>query len=350
LSHGFIDNKGQVTANFTPQNLGFTLALPKPYSVLEDATIQIIENAKLDKIVKKKRDRQALTLNKQVLASPEFEEFWRRISRRTTYRVSVDRDDIIRQSIDHIGHEPPIRPIQIEVTRAGIRLVRGGTRAEVKGTRNADIEGGFDLPDIISELQEATSLTRRTIVDILVGTHRLDEFIHNPNDFIGMVKRCIKSTLSQKIIKGIQYEKIAGSVYELRELQQDGLKENDRFIDTLYKVKNQQKTNFDYIPYDSDVERQFAELLDSREDIKLFMKLPPKFLIPTPVGDYNPDWAILKQEDGQQKIYMIRETKSTPIDELLRPTEVAKIDCGKKHFAAIGINDYAKASPEDWRI
>jgi type III restriction enzyme len=350
LSHGFIDDKGQVTANFTPQNLGFTLALPDPYSVLEDATIQIIENAKLDKIVKKKRDRQALTLNKQVLASPEFEEFWQRISRRTTYRVSVDRDDIIQQSIDRIGHEPPIRPIQIEVTRAGIRLVRGGTRTDVKGTRDADIEGGFDLPDIISELQEATSLTRRTIVDILVGTHRLGEFIHNPNDFISMVKRCIKSTLSKTIIKGIQYEQIAGSVYELRELQQDGLKENDRFIDTLYEVKNQQKTNFDYIPYDSDVERQFAELLDSREDIKLFMKLPPKFLIPTPVGDYNPDWAILKQEDGQQKIYMIRETKSTPVDELLRPTEVAKIDCGKKHFAAIGIGDYAKASPEDWRI
>ena len=165
-----------------------------------------------------------------------------------------------------------------------------------------------------------------------------------------MVKRCITSVLSQTIIKGIQYEEIAGSIYELREMQEDGLKETDRFIDKLYEVKHKQKTDFDYVPYDSDVERQFAELLDSREDIKLFMKLPSKFLIPTPVGDYNPDWAILKQEDGQQKIYMIRETKSTPVDELLRQTEVAKINCGKKHFAAIGIEDYAKASPEDWKL
>jgi type III restriction enzyme len=165
-----------------------------------------------------------------------------------------------------------------------------------------------------------------------------------------VVKRCITSVLSQTIIKGIQYEAIAGSIYELREMQEDGLKETDRFIDKLYEVKHKQKADFDYVPYDSDVERQFAELLDSREDIKLFMKLPPKFLIPTPVGDYNPDWAILKQEDGQQKIYMIRETKSTPVDELLRPTEVAKINCGKKHFAAIGIEDYAKASPEDWKL
>lgn len=350
LSHGFIDRQGQVTANFTPQNLGFTLSLPEQYSELEEATIRIIEDAKLEHIVKKKRDRRPLTLNKQVVASPEFEEFWHRISRRTTYRVSVNRDEIINKSIERVNQEPAINPIHIEVTRAGIKLVRGGAKTAVKGTRSAELHDGFDLPDIIGELQEATSLTRKTIVDILIGTHRLGEFIGNPNDFIAVVKRCIKNTLSDIVIKGIQYEQIGGSVYELREMQRDGLNETDRFIDKLYEVKNQQKTDFDYIPYDSDVERQFAELLDSREDIKLFMKLPPKFLIPTPVGDYNPDWAILKQEDGQQKIYMIRETKSTMVDEQLRPTEVAKIKCGKKHFAAIGIEDYAKASPEDWRI
>ncbi len=88
--------------------------------------------------------------------------------------------------------------------------------------------------------------------------------------------------------------------------QKDGQEERDRFIDQIYKVKNAQKTDFDYVVYDSDVERQFAELLDSREDIKLFMKLPARFKVPTPVGDYNPDWAILKQEGGQEKIYMIR--------------------------------------------
>lgn len=349
LSHGFIDQKGRVTANFTPQNSGFTLALPDKYSALEEATIRIIEKAR-GPFVKPKRDRRLITLNKQIVASPEFEEFWQRISRRTTYRVSVNRDEIINKSIERINQEPAINPIHIEVTRAGIKLVRGGAKTAVKGTRSAELHDGFDLPDIIGELQEATSLTRKTIVDILIGTHRLGEFIGNPNDFIAVVKRCIKNTLSEIVIKGIQYEQIGGSVYELREMQQDGLKETDRFIDRLYEVKNQQKTDFDYIPYDSDVERQFAELLDSREDIKLFMKLPPKFLIPTPVGDYNPDWGILKQEDGQQKIYMIRETKSTAIDELLRPTEVAKIKCGKKHFAAIGINDYAKSSPADWRI
>ena len=89
------------------------------------------------------------------------------------------------------------------------------------------------------------------------------------------------------LVEGIQYEKIGGSIYELRELQEDGLEERDRFLDQLYKVTNTGKTDFDYVVFDSAVERQFAEYLDGREDIRLFMKLPDKFRIPTPVGDYN---------------------------------------------------------------
>src|SRR5690606_13187446 len=118
----------------------------------------------------------------------------------------------------------------------------------------------------------------------------------------------------------------------------------------MYKVQHTQKTDFDYVVFDSDVERQFAELLDSREDIKLFMKLPAKFKIDTPVGPYNPDWAIIKQEDGEDRIYMIRETKSTLDDSRLRPTELAKIKSAKQHFEAIGIDDYSRAAPGAWGL
>ena len=152
------------------------------------------------------------------------------------------------------------------------------------------------------------------------------------------------------MVDGIQYEKIAGSVYELRELQRDGEEEKDRFLDHMYRVQNSQKTDFDYVVFDSDVERQFAELLDSREDIKLFMKLPSKFKIDTPVGPYNPDWAIIKHEDGQDRVYMIRETKSTHEDAKLRPSELAKIKSAKRHFEAIGIDDYARAAPGSWNL
>ena len=117
----------------------------------------------------------------------------------------------------------------------------------------------------------------------------------------------------------------------------------------MYKVKNEQKTDFDYLVLDSEPEFQFAELLDGREDIKLFMKLPAKFKVPTPVGDYNPDWAIIRQEDGQDRIYMIRETKSTIEEVKRRPKENAKIEAAKKHFTAIGVPNFAVSVPGDWR-
>ncbi len=98
------------------------------------------------------------------------------------------------------------------------------------------------------------------------------------------------------------------------------------------------------------IERQFAEKLDGREDIKLFMKLPAKFKVPTPVGEYNPDWAILKHEDGKDRIYMIRETKGTSNLDELRPDEAAKIRSAAKHFAEIGIEDYKVSSPEAWNL
>jgi len=219
-----------------------------------------------------------------------------------------------------------------------------------------DLKGSYDLPDIITELQEATSLTRATIIDVLTQCGRLEEFLGNPNDFIAMVKRELQNELAKLVVQGIQYEKIAGFVYELRELQKDGEEEKERFLDQLYQVQNQGKTDFDYVVYDSDVERQFAELLDSREDIKLFMKLPDKFKIPTPVGPYNPDWAIIKHVDGEDRIYMIRETKSTLEPAKRRSTENAKIASARRHFEAIGVTDtnelegFGLSTPSRWNI
>lgn len=347
---GFIDESGRVLPTFAPSNLGFSLNLPEEYKQYEGEITTIIGNCKVERFVKQARNQRTRTLNKQLLNDPVFEEFWHKISRRTTYRVQVDRQKIIDESVRAIKREEYIEPLRIQVTRSGVKVLRGGTRGEELGVRSAELTGSYDLPDIIKELQEATSLTRKTLVDILIQSDRLQEFIHNPNDFIQMVKRNILNILASSVIDGIQYQEIGGSIYELRELQKDGLEEKARFIDQMYEVKNQQKSVFDYVVYDSDPELKFAELLDSREDIKMFVKLPDKFKIPTPVGDYNPDWAIVKHEDGQERIYMIRETKSTQQESLLRFTESAKIRAAKKHFEAIGIDNYAKSSPDNWNI
>ncbi|MCK2033485.1 DEAD/DEAH box helicase family protein [Microbacterium sp. KSW4-4] len=347
---GFIDKDGAVTPKFQPNQLGFDLDLPVDFVWAESIIIELVERANIGKYVKPVSKRQPRVLNKQLYATPEFEEFWETISQKTTYRVKVGRDQLIENAIRAIREAPKIDALRIQITRAGVKVLRGGAKGEELGTRSADLKGSYDLPDIITELQEATSLTRKTIVDILIGSERLGEFIGNPNDFIAMTKRALQSELAKIVVEGIQYERIAGSVYELRELQRDGEEEKERFLDQMYKVQHTQKTDFDYVVFDSDVERQFAELIDSREDIKLFMKLPAKFKIDTPVGPYNPDWAIIKQEDGEDRIYMIRETKSTLDDSKLRPAELAKIKSAERHFEAIGLVSYGRSVPGVWNL
>lgn len=341
---------GNVTSKFLPDTVGFSLNLPVYLEEYELQIIDLVRRTSIERYVKPKSKRQPRVLNKQLYSTPEFDEFWHAISRKTTYRVSVKRDEIIDNSLRAIQEAPKIDALRIQITRAGVRVVRGGTKGEELSVRSADLKGSYDLPDIITELQDATSLTRKTIVDILIGSGRLEEFINNPNDFIAMVEHALKTELAKIVVDGIQYEKIAGSVYELRDLQADGSEEKERFLDQMYHVQNKQKTDFDYVVYDSDVERQFAEKLDTREDIKMFMKLPPKFKIDTPVGPYNPDWAIIKHEDGQDRVYMIRETKSTLDDSKLRPSEVAKIKSAKRHFEAIGITDYGRSVPGNWNL
>jgi type III restriction enzyme len=346
---GFLAD-GQVTSKFIPDSIGFSLALPGELDRYEAHVVELMRNASLEKFVKPKSRRQNRVLDKAVYLSPEFEAFWESISRRSTYRVSINRENLIDSIVKSIQAAPQVPPLRVEVTKAGIKVVRGGAKSEELSSRSAVLQGSYELPDIVSELQNATSLTRWSIVDILVRSERLAEFIGNPNDFISMAKRVIQSELAKLVVEGIQYERIAGSLYELRELQKDGEEEKDRFLDQMYQVKNSEKSDFDYVVFDSEVERQFAEKLDSREDVKFFMKLPAKFKIPTPVGDYNPDWAIIKQVDGEDRLYMIRETKSTLDDLKLRPTEAAKIASARQHFKAIGLDNYEVSAPGAWNL
>ena len=362
VDRSFLDKEGKVTANFRPETLGFSLGPVPDFFWPQDDMVQVMLNCRIERMVKTQRKRVTRKLNKEIYSSPWFEDFWRAISQRTTYRVSLDRDQVIDNAVNKIKAEQPIQPLRVQVTKAGLKLVRGGTKTEEKATRSAELAGAYQLPDIISELQEATSLTRKTLVDVLTRSGKLAEFIGNPNDFIAMVKRNLLNVVAASVQDGVQYEKISGYVYELRELQADGAEARDLFIDRVYETKSfgTGKTDFNYIQIDSDgaeaPERVFAEKLDSREDVKFFMKLPDKFKIETPVGPYNPDWAIIKQDaDGTDRIYMIRETKSTLDESKRRPTENAKINAATEHFKQLGIGSetipaYAVSVPGNWNL
>ncbi len=344
---GMIDGDGKVLANFTPRNTGFNLDLPGDLQQYHGEVIDIIESCKIDKFVKDARKKEVIRLNKEVLYSPELEILWKKISRKTTYRVSFDNGQVIMAVIETIKRAPEIKPLRVEVTKNKVLLVRGGIHnAGVVGESTNNLAGTFELPDVISELQEETGLTRQTVVDILQGSGRLHEFMQNPYDYIQMVKSAIKSVLAKIVIDGVQYEKIAEEVYELREFRRESEEEVERFVDRLYEVQNSQKSITDKLALDSATEQEFAKYLDNREDIKLFLKLPSKFVIPTPVGDYNPDWAIVKEVDGNEKVYMVRETKNGGE----RESELQKIHCAAEHFKEIGMYDYAKSTPEDWCV
>jgi len=345
-----IDAEGRVLDSFQPSQIGFKLELSDGFTAYESDVITIVRNCRVESMVKPKRSRKAVKFNKEVYFTEEFRKLWDRISTKTTYNIALDRDELVNGAVEQLKRMDYIEPLRVDITRNSVRLLRGGVSGSELGVRTQQIKDAFTFPDIINELQDATSLTRHTLVEILQKSNRLKEFIHNPTDFIFQVKNQLLAVLAQTVVEGIKYEKIDGSIFEMTLLEDDGESEKSRFLDKLYEVKNKSKTIYDYIEFDSEMERKFAELLDSREDIRLFMKLPSEFKISTPVGPYNPDWAIVKVEDGEEQVYMIRETKGSLDDSQLRQTEKAKIDCAKKHFETVGTVSYDVSSEENWRI
>jgi len=191
-------------------------------------------------------------------------------------------------------------------------------------------EEKLNLPDILAYLQKETELTRNTLVRILINSGRIGEFVLNPQKFMDSVVRLIKRELHKLIIDGIKYEKIAGQDYEMRLFEET---EIISYLNNLIEVK---KSVYDAIEYDSEIEKRFAENLDAREDIKLFVKLPSWFKVDTPIGTYNPDWAIVKH--GDDTLYLVRETKGIKDFEKLRNFEADKIRCAKRHFEELQVD------------
>jgi type III restriction enzyme len=186
------------------------------------------------------------------------------------------------------------------------------------------------VPDVIAYLQAETELTRSTIVRILKESKRLPEFLVNPQKFMDAVAAILKQQLHKLMIDGIKYERVAGEEFSMMLFEE---KEIVSYLNNRLEVK---KSVYDAVVYDSELEREFAEALDKREDIKLFVKLPDWFKIETPLGTYNPDWAILKHDNTV--LYLVRETKGTKNFEKLRNIEAEKIRCGRKHFETLKVD------------
>lgn len=332
IKSGMIDNTGKILPAFVPSMPGFSLNLSEKYVQSEGEIIDILESYQLNRHIKKDEEPKRLRINKQIFLDAEFEKLWNKINQRTTYQVNYSTDELVENVVKAISEMSKIEPVKVFYREDYIGIEKKGVTTTNTKANEINLEYTGTLPDILAYIQRETELTRTTIANILVKSNRLQEFIVNPQKFMDSVASIINREKHKLMIDGIKYEKLTTGQTEwsMQLLREEELKE---YFEQCLEV---QHSIYDKIVYDSEVERRFAEELDKREDIKLFVKLPSFFKIETPIGTYNPDWAIVKHDD--QTIYLVRETKSTKDFEKLRNSEADKIKCGRKHFEAIGAN------------
>jgi type III restriction enzyme len=337
VAGGYLNAAGDILDKFDPKNPHFELKVAKEFSDLAAAITDEINRKVFKNRIVNARDKRELKFRKEVQLSPEFQALWDKIKHRTRYRVTFGTDDLITSAVARIKQIEAIKAPRVSTTVVEVDITDAGVSADKQiATRIHDTEAVKVLPDILAFLQQETELTRHTLAEILKRSARLAEFKINPQAFMVAVAKEISRALHDLMLEGIKYEKVAGAFWEQSRIEQEAEEGIVRYLSNLYEVQNREKSLFDAIVYESEVEKQFARDLDNNEYVKLFVKLPAWFKIDTPIGSYNPDWAFVTQHD--EKLYFVRETKSTLDSEERRTKENLKIACGQKHFDTLGVD------------
>lgn len=283
--------------------------------------------------IKPKHNRVSVKYKKGFEAEPLFLAIWEKLKTKTTYRVNYDTATLIEKASKAIKQLPNIMAPAIRSVKTEVVIAKEGISTNYKSDKLASHNSDYIIPDILSYIQNRTELTRSTILQILEKSGRLDDVAVNPQLFMDIVVDAIKRILQDLMIDGIEYLKIGDSEYEMRLFEEQEL---EIYLNNFtFKVSDTDKTIYEeYVPLDSSVENKFAKDCESSEQIKYYFKLPDWFKIPTPIGSYNPDWAVIFEDDT--KVYFVAETKDTgtPTVDLgkLHPSERQKIHCGTAHF------------------
>ena len=280
----------------------------------------------------------------------EFKELWKRINRRAVYRVEFDSAELIKNCIKTLTKELRVSPLQYTI-QSGVQenqitdaQLQQGEGFQLENTtveaHKASIHSAVKY-DLLGKIAGSVQLTRKTIAEIL---HNLEgavfkQFKQNPEHFISEASRLINEQKATIIIERLTYDEVAGEhdvgIFTAGQNRQDFTKASEKLKKHIY----------DFVITDSKVERDFVRELDTCSEVVVYAKLPRGFLIPTPVGDYNPDWAISFMEGAVKHIYFIAETKGTMSSMELREIEKTKIECARKFFDKINLkiaNDQVK--------
>lgn len=282
-----------------------------------------------------------------------FTAIWNQINYQTCYSVRLDTPALIeacRKALANTEHYPKVRPPKIRASKGQILLGPQGVTGIETGRADTVATGhSTQVPDVYAYIQNRVHLSRETLFAILDGSGRLDELLVNAQAFLDTAVRAISTCLQHLITQGIEYHTMADQRYEMS-LFDEAL---ETYLSSVYpppdaglsqpldktllqaQPLDEQKAPmgqpFACVLSDSEVESRFSRDCALSTRVKFFFKLPSRFKIPTPLGTYNPDWAVVMED--AQRVFFVLETKSTTITEALRPTERLKIDCGKRHFA-----------------
>lgn len=284
-----------------------------------------------------KKERVENKVKKNFKDIPLFKELWEKISPTTNYKLDFDTDVLVREAVRRMKNEDNIVKPKFQLAKQGIERItkdEGVVGGNISATRTAAMELEIDFPDILTDIANEVPVSRTTIQRVIKESGRFGEAEKNPAQFASQVAKSLYGALAEtlKDHDGIRYSP-DGERYSMEFF----LNESHYYERNLVDVK---KSIYDRIPFDSGIERDFAIALDARDDVELFVKLPDWYKIKTPVGGYNPDWAIVRNSgNGDYELFLVRETKgSSNIDDLFREAEAWKVTFGKKHYESIDVD------------
>ena len=351
LKNDYSDDADHITGAYHDAKRGGTLApLPPELQAHAEQVYQLIDSVFSDgQMFEISDDRRP---KKNPLNSnfdkQEFKELWNRINRKAAYSVDFDSAELVKKAVEELDKSLRVTPLQYTIQKGEqIDQVTADALKSGDGFKVSETTVEYDKQsihstvkyDLIGKVAEGTRLTRRTTADILKGVSVavFAQFRTNPESFIAEAIRLINEQKATMIIEHLAYDSVEDKfeldIFTLGQTKQDFTKAGDKLKRHIY----------DYVITDSGIEREFVKELDTCTDVVVYAKLPRGFLIPTPVGDYNPDWAISFKEGAIKHVYFVAETKGSMSSMDLRPIEATKIECARKFFAEIN----RKYAPEN---
>ncbi|MGC9387184.1 MAG: restriction endonuclease, partial [Hydrogenovibrio sp.] len=337
-----IDKNGKVQDALKLALKHDTLTLPTEFEPIQTDIERILKKVAGGLDVKDARQTHTATPKKEVILGAEFNALWERIKYKTVYQVNFDLSKLVADCVHEMQVNMVIAKPKFKTGLAEITIDRSGVGVTgIKETTQTHDAQYQSLPDVLTYLQNKTQLTRKTLARILTESGRLKDFAKNPQKFTEKALEIIQRKKMHALVDGISYQKIGDQSFYAQELFLEEelkgyLEQNMMEVD---------KSVYSHIVYDSNTESAFATGLEQNEDVKLYTKLPSWFKIDTPLGSYNPDWTVLIEQDGKEKLYFVVETKSSLLSEDLRQSENDKIQCGRAHFQALDNEvDFIKAA------